>query len=37
MAEFYVTLRILVEGMAGVFSTAALIWGGVTVLRKIGK
>ena len=36
MTEFVVTLRILAEGMAGVFGVAAMIWAGVVLLRRMG-
>ena len=36
MAEFVVTLRILAEGMAGVFGVVAMIWAGVVLLRRMG-
>lgn len=35
MAEFLVTLRILAEGMAGVFGVTALIWAGTALLRRL--
>lgn len=37
MTEFVVTLRILAEGMAGVFGVVAMIWAGVVLLRRMGS
>ena len=36
MTEFVVTLRLLAEGMAGVFGVVAMIWAGVVLLRRMG-
>ena len=37
MGAFYDSLGILVQGMGGVFAVILLIWGGVAVLRRIGR
>ena len=36
-AEVYASLAILAQGMGGVFAVILLIWGGIALLRRLGR